>query len=191
MEAIMILFLSLFTACEKDVHDHHHHHDHEMMTTVVLTYTDEAGQESSFRWSDMGGTEDVEIDDIVLSANTVYQLDLSFLNELEEEPEDVTPEIKSEGTEHQVFFTGTAITEDLLLHSYSDSDENDLPIGLSNSMESTDAGSGELTVTLRHMPLEDGNTIKVAGLEDVILDEGFGNVGGENDVSITFPVTVE
>ena len=187
----MILFLSLFTACEKDVHDHHHHHDHEMMTTVVLAFTDDAGQESSFRWSDMGGTEDVEIDDIVLSANTVYQLDLSFLNELEEEPEDVTPEIKSEGTEHQVFFTGTAITEDLLLHSYSDSDENDLPIGLSNSMESTDAGIGELTVTLRHMPLEDGNTIKTAGLEDVVLDEGFGNVGGANDVSVTFPVTVE
>ena len=92
----MILFLSLFTACEKDVHDHHHHHDHEMMTTVVLAFTDEAGQESSFRWSDMGGTEDVEIDDIVLSANTVYQLDLSFLNELEEEPEDVTPEINQE-----------------------------------------------------------------------------------------------
>ena len=58
-------------------------------------------------------------------------------------------------------------------------------------MESTDAGSGELTVTLRHMPLEDGNTIKTAGLEDVVLDEGFGNVGGANDVSITFPVTVE
>ena len=49
-----------------------------MMTTVVLAFTDDAGQESSFRWSDMGGTEDVEIDDIVLSANTVYQLDLSF-----------------------------------------------------------------------------------------------------------------
>ena len=118
-------------------------------------------------------------------------MDLSFLNELEEEPEDVTPEIKSEGTEHQVFFTGTAITEDLLLHSYSDSDENDLPIGLSNSMESTDAGSGELTVTLRHMPLEDGNTIKVAGARRRFLDEGFGNVGGANDVSVTFPVTVE
>ena len=66
----MILFLSLFTACEKDVHDHHHHHDHEMMTTVVLAFTDDAGQESSFRWSDMGGTEDVEIDDIIKSFRT-------------------------------------------------------------------------------------------------------------------------
>ena len=73
----MILFLSLFTAC-KDVHDHDHDHDHELMTTVVLTYTDEAGQESSFRWSDMGGTEDVEVDDIVLSANTEYELNLTF-----------------------------------------------------------------------------------------------------------------
>ena len=187
----MILFLSLFTACESDVHDHDHDHDHEFMTTVILTYTDDADQEFSFRWSDMGGTEDVEIDDIVLSANTVYQLDLSFLNELEEEPEDITPEIKSEATEHQVFFTGAAITEDFLLHSYSDNDENDLPLGLSNSMESTDAGNSELTVTLRHMPLEDGNTIKVAGLEDVALNEGFGNIGGANDVSVTFPVIVE
>ena len=124
-------------------------------------------------------------------SNVISPMDLSFLNELEEEPEDITPEIKSEGTEHQTFFTGTAITEDLLLHSYSDTDENNLPIGISNSMESTDAGTGDLTVTLRHMPLEDGNTIKEEGLEDMVLEEGFGNVGGANDVSVTFSVTVE
>ena len=53
-----------------------------MMTTVVLAFTDEAGQESSFRWSDMGGTEDVEIDDIVLSANTVYQLGFEFFKRI-------------------------------------------------------------------------------------------------------------
>ena len=41
METIVILFFSLFTACEKDVHDHHHYH--ELMTTVVLTYTDDEG----------------------------------------------------------------------------------------------------------------------------------------------------
>jgi hypothetical protein len=190
MEAIMILFLSLFTAC-KDVHDHDHDHDHELISTVVLTYTDEAGEESSFHWNDMGGTADVEIDDIVLSANTVYQLDVHFFNELEEEPEDLTSEIKSEGSEHQVFFTGNAITENLLLHSYSDNDENNLPIGLTNSMESAAAGSGELTVTLRHMPLEDGNTIKEENLQEIVLEEGFGNIGGANDVSVTFPVTVE
>ena len=186
----MILFLSLFTAC-KDVHDHDHDHDHELMTTVVLTYTDEAGQESSFRWSDMGGTEDVEVDDIVLSANTEYELNLSFLNELEEEPEDITPEIKSEGTEHQVFFTGSAITDNLVVHTYNDTDENNLPIGLANLMDSADASSGELTVTLRHMPLEDGNSIKEEGMQEQVLNEGFGNIGGANDVSVTFPLTIE
>ena len=41
------------------------------------------------------------------------------------------------------------------------------------------------------MPLEDGNSIKEEGLEEQVLNEGFGNIGGANDVSVTFPLTIE
>ena len=58
-------------------------------------------------------------------------------------------------------------------------------------MDSADASSGELTVTLRHMPLEDGNSIKEEGMQEQVLNEGFGNIGGANDVSVTFPLTIE
>ena len=185
-----MLFYTFLFGCS-DVHDHDHNHEEELITTILLRTTDEMGNENSFRWSDMGGTEDIFVDDIMLSSDTKYQLNISFLNELEEEPEDLTKEIQDEGTEHQVFFTGIAIQDGLLEHFYLDTDSNGLPLGIENQMNTADEGVGDLTISLRHMPEEGGQTIKIEGLAEIVLEEGFGAIGGSNDLFVTFPVFVE
>ena len=195
------LLLLALSACsdvenEGDEHDHHHH-DHEVMTTVVLTFTPDSGDALTFEWTEIDG--DPEIDDIVLDDDQDYTLTLEFLNELEDPIEDVTPEIRDEEDEHQVFLTGDAVdgpaTNDsnnaIVKHTYGDEDANGLPIGLTNDIETLGTGSGDFQVTLRHMPLQNGNTIKTETAAEDVATEGFSAIGGDNDVQITFSLTVE
>ena len=190
---MLFTLIALGCADVEKPHDDHHHHEHEVMTTVELLFTDAAGTESISTWADPENDGDPQIDDISLSAGE-YSLGIRFLTEMEEEPEDVTIEINDEAEEHQVFFTGSAVFADdangILDISYGDADENDLPVGLLNDLTAS-AGTGELTVTLRHMPPESGTPVKVAGLEDEVYENGFDNIPGANDISVTFPVTVE
>ena len=41
------------------------------------------------------------------------------------------------------------------------------------------------------MPAEDGTAIKVAGIEDTVASQGISAIGGDNDIDVTFTVTVE
>ena len=199
---LLLLGLSACSDVEKDVEeDGHHHHDHEVMTAVVLTFTADDGSELEFTWSDADNDADPIIDDIVLQDASDYTLSLSFLNELEDPIEDVTPEIADEDDEHQVFITGSAVdgpatesnADAVVGHTYADEDVNGLPIGLDNDITTLKTGSGEFefTVTLRHMPLESGNSIKTEGAAGDVASGGFSAIGGDNDVQVTFPISVE
>ncbi len=199
------LFLLALPACsdvEQDAHDdhHHHHHDHEVITTVILTFTSEAdGSELEFTWNDADNSAEPTIDDITLQDEDGYSLSVSFLNELEDPAEDITPEIADEDDEHQIFFTGSAVdgpatstnTDAIIVHSYADEDIDGLPLGLDNRIDTLAAGSGEITVTLRHLPMESGNPVKAEGMAEAVAESGFGSIGGENDVQVTFPIAVE
>ena len=70
-------------------------------------------------------------------------------------------------------------------------DSNGLPIGLTNTIKTISAGEGELTLALRHMPLENSETIKIEGLAEEAQTEGFANIPGANDVSITLPLSIQ
>ncbi|MFT5684716.1 MAG: hypothetical protein ACI8RZ_005660, partial [Myxococcota bacterium] len=70
-------------------------------------------------------------------------------------------------------------------------DDGGLPVGLENTITTLAVGSGELTVTLRHLPLESDQAVKVDGLAEDVADGGFGAIGGENDVQVTFNIEVE
>ena len=118
---------------------------------------------------------------------------------MEERAEDITSEIADEADEHQVFFTGSAVEgpatgtndEAVVSHAYLDADDQGLPIGLDNEIVSLVAGSGELIVTLRHMPEESGSPVKVEGAAEDVAEGGFSSIGGANDASVTFSITVE
>jgi hypothetical protein len=186
MEILMLFFL---LACS-DVEEHdHHNHENEMMTTINLTFTSDGGN-NTFTWADVEQSGTPSIDDISLAADTVYTLTLEILNELEEPAEDITEEILDEADEHQVFFTGTDVGV-LYTQTYNDEDGNGIPLGLENTISTLGAGEGGFSLVLRHMPAENGNPTKVEGLAEQVDEEGFTNVGGNNDFDITFPLIVE
>jgi len=195
--AVMIApFVGACSDVEGDGHDDHGHtHEHEVITTVELVFTDGAGTQT-FVWADPEDDGSPVIDTVDLAAGT-YTVELSFLNELEDPAEDITPEIADETDEHQVFFTGSAVNGPAadnpgapLDHVYDDVDAGGLPVGLENTLVAT-AGSGDLVVTLRHLPEESGSPTKVDGLASDVAAGGLSAIGGESDVSVTFPVTVQ
>ena len=197
------LFSLLATGGCSDVEDHdhdHHHHEHEVITTVVLSLTSQVDDSVlEYSWADPENDGDPVIDDLILAAGTNYDVAVAFWNELEDPAEDITPEIEDEGDEHQVFFTGDAVqgpatgdnADAIVEHAYADADEEGLPLGLDNTLAALATGTGDLVLTLRHLPAENDEAVKVEGLAEQVADGGFGSIGGENDVQITFVVDVE
>lgn len=170
----------------------------EVITTVVLTFTPTGGSPITVTFNDPdgdGGTAPT-VDPITLVAGTAYATTVRFENRLETPAEDITAEVSDESDEHQLFFTGTAVSGPAsnqatapLMHSYNDTDANGLPIGLLNAFVAR-AGSGQLTVTLRHMPEVNGAAVKTEAAAMTVRDSGFATLGGSTDAQVTFPVTV-
>ena len=90
-----------------------------------------------------------------------------------------TIEVEEEGDEHQVFYQ---LLSSLGTVTYTDTDVNGNPIGLSFTLTTGNSGgSGNLTVTLRHK-LNKTATGVTAG--DIT------NAGGSTDAEVSFPIQV-
>lgn len=113
-----------------------------------------------------------------LDANSTYLGTIEFLNELENPAEDITLEIKEEGVDHQIFYQ---LANSLGSFSYDDVDDNGDPIGVEFTLSTGNAGSGTLTVTLRHEPNKDASGVSSGDIT---------NAGGSTDAQINFPITV-
>jgi hypothetical protein len=189
---------AVFAACGGD-DDGGDGNEQEVITTVTLTFTPAGGGAAitaSFDDPDGDGGAAPTIDPINLPGNTTYTTTVVFLNKLETPPEDITVEVNDESDEHQLFFTGTAVNGPAsdqpsapLTHTYGDTDANGLPIGLTNTMAGA-LGTGDLTVTLRHLPPVNGVAVKTAAIATEVRDRGFDGLAGETDAQVTFPVTV-
>ncbi len=190
----------LTTGCgEDDHHDHDHDNENEVITTVTLTFTPTGGGTDlvfEFDDPDGDGGEAPTVDTIdLLGAD--YDVSVSFTNGLVSPPEDITAEIEDENDEHQIFFTGSAVNGPAadnagaaLTHAYADQDGDGNPIGLANTITAA-AGTGDLVVTLRHLPPVGDAPAKTSTLADDVKSGGFGAIGGSSDVQVTFPVTVQ
>lgn len=194
-----IALLTLLAACD-DVKDPGDENPEEVITTVVLDFTPVSGGEPrSFSWADPENDGSPTIDAITLSDAEDYTLSVSFLNELEDPAEDITLEVGEESDQHQVFFTGAAVespaTGDnpsaVISQVYDDVDDNGFPVGLESSVGTLMAGSGALTLTLRHLPPENDVAVKTGTLADDVASGGVEALPGETDVSVEFDVTVE
>lgn len=173
--------------------------ENEVITTVSLSFAPMGGGAAitaSFDDPDGDGGAAPTIDPINLTAGTTYALSVRFLNKLEDPAEEITDEVRDEGDEHQLFFTGTAVNGPAsdrpgapLAHTYADADGASLPIGLSSTVVAT-AGAGQLTVTLRHVPPLDGAAVKTADLAGRVKSGGIASIGGDTDAEVTFQVTV-
>jgi hypothetical protein len=171
----------------------------EVITTVILTLTPTGGTAivAEFDDPDGDGGDPPMIDSIGLMAGTTYAVTVGFQNRLETPAEEITDEVRDEGADHQVFFTGTAVNgpasdhpNAAITHTYGDTDDNSLPIGLINTFVVAAAPAGDLMVTLRHMPPLNDQPVKTAESAGAVKTGGFAGIGGETDAQVTFPVAV-
>ena len=188
---------------ETDDDDHVHDEETELITTVTLTFTSDTADTvtASFRDQDGAGGASGTTDAITLAANTTYTLTIQLLNELEDE--DITEEVQEEAEDHQFLIFGDSVTgpasmgDGLLTHAYADVESDytenaegeDLPVGIANTITTSDAGMGELSVMLRHLPPLNDTPQKVPGIAEAFAADG--TAPGDTDVDVTFDVTVE
>lgn len=158
--------------------------EEEVITTVKMTLAPQsAGSIVTLQYQDLDGDGPnlpVVTASGPLLANTTYEGELDLLNEAASPAESVTEEIAAEAADHQFFFLANA---SLLTTAYAQPfDLNGNPVGLHFTLTTGNAGSGTLTVILRHQP--DKAAAGVSG-GDIT------NAGGETDVQVVLPITIE
>ncbi|MBL7951511.1 MAG: type 1 periplasmic binding fold superfamily protein [Flavobacteriales bacterium] len=156
--------------------------EEELITTVKLHFrsvNDVEHKLFSFVDEDGDGGAAPVITAEPLSVDSVYAVEIEVLNESVEPADDITVEIEEEGTAHQFFFRPNGVAATAV---YADTDVNGRPIGLLSTWTLGSAGSGTVTVTLRHEP--DKNAAGVSS-GDIT------NAGGETDIEVVFPLAVE
>src|SRR5690606_29138463 len=100
---IALLSATVITGCEKDKGEEN---EEEVITTVELTFTPSGGGTAlvfTFNDPDGPGGMAPTTDDIVLSANTTYNVSAAFRNDIA--GEDITEEIEEEDDAHRIYYT--------------------------------------------------------------------------------------
>ena len=101
------------------------------------------------------------------------------MNELDTPVEVITEEVAEEDEDHQFFFQSTI--SDLTI-TYDDQDADGNPLGLNSTLTTGAATEGSITIILRHEPDK-----FAAGVSDGEIT----NAGGETDIEVTIPVSVQ
>jgi hypothetical protein len=179
-----VLALILFYGCSGDDDNSIPEliNEEELITSVILTLTDTAGNQVVFSSRDLDGDGPNPPQVTVvgnLMNNTTYNGSVQVLNELESPAEDITLEVADEDDEHQFFYT---VSNGLGINfAYADQDDDGNPVGIATTATTTATGSGTLTVTLIHLPNK-----TAAG----VAQGNITNAGGETDAEVTFNVTI-
>jgi hypothetical protein len=193
--ALVTVSAGLLAACGDDGGDGEN--DNEVITTVILNFTPTSGTPvvATFNDPDGDGGAAPTVDPVNLTPGT-YTLTVQFQNRLAMPQEEITDEVRDEQNFHLLLFTGTAVvgpattnTTGPLMQSYADMDHNGLPIGLTDNIVAS-AGTGQLTVTLRHMPPEEP-PVKSADTVMQVKSGGVDSIGGSTDAQVNFTVTVQ
>ncbi|MFT4661370.1 MAG: hypothetical protein ACJA1H_001261 [Glaciecola sp.] len=180
---IGMLFMLFISACKKDEPDDPIiPNEEEIITALNFTLTPDGGGTPivlTFQDLDGDGGNDPINTGGTLDANTTYNGSLELLNELEDPAVDITEEVEEEGIDHQFFFQ-TSVSD--IIIAYDDMDANGDPIGIASILTTNEAGTGTLTVTLRHEPIKDASGVSAGDIA---------NAGGETDIEVTFSVEVQ
>ena len=179
--AILLILAVFISACDDD--DPIPVNPEEVITTVIVTLTPPSGPPIVLRSQDLdadGPNPPVVTVSGDLAPSTTYTGTIEFLNETESPAEDVTEEVEEEDDEHQVFYEiGGTLDLDV---TYTDTDDDGNPVGLTFTAVAGNASSGTLLVTLRHEP--DKNA---AGVSDGDIT----NAGGDTDIAQSFDLTIQ
>ena len=175
LAALTISFLA--TSCSSS--DPEPVNEEELITTLTLTLTPQTGNVVTLKSVDLDGADGPNAPVITVSgnlaANMMYTGAVEVLNEAENPAEDITIEVRAEANEHEFFYVSTVSG---IAISKTDTDSNGNPLGIETSFTTGIAGTGSLTVTLKHEPTKPNNNTTT-------------DAGGETDVEATFSVTVQ
>lgn len=171
--AILTTFMA-FQACKKDSAPNPD--EQELITTVKITATAPDGNKTDFKWQDTdgaGGNNPV-IDTIRLDAATLYNVEVTFLDESKTPVADITSEIKGENEAHLILMTPENSLNVQIISL--DKDDKNLPLGLKQTLQTNQQEKGAIKLTLLHEP-----------------DKTAANPSatGETDIEVFFPVIVK
>ena len=179
--AFILLAVFVLTSCDND--DPEPVNEEELITTIRVTFTPSAGGSvvtATFQDLDGPGGSAPIITNPSLAANTTYNVSVQFLNEAETPTEDITEEVEEESDEHQVFFqVGSGLN---ITYTYGDTDGSGNPLGLNGTIVTGNASSGNLDVVLVHEPNKAAAGVSAGDPT---------NAGGEEDVRVSFTVTIQ
>jgi len=177
------LFLSLFAvaliSCSDD--DNPAPVNEEEVITTVRTTLVGGGQTITLLSKDLDGdgpNAPVVTVSGNLTAGTTYTGSVAFLNETVNPADDITTEVEEEGVDHQIFYQAPA---SIGTFTYTDTDANGKPIGLDFTLVTASAATGNLTVTLRHLPNKSAAGVSTGNIA---------NAGGATDAQVTYPLVV-
>ncbi|MCC6723188.1 MAG: type 1 periplasmic binding fold superfamily protein [Saprospiraceae bacterium] len=174
---IALLSFSFFTlnSCDKDTEPVN---EEELITTVYLSFTN-LNESIIYTFvandSDGNGGNSPIVDDINLQDSTYYKLEVKFIDSSNSNNpnNDLTPKIVEEGTDHLVCFNAEgAMVEPVA----NDDDGNGHPLGIISYFTTGGTGSGNLKLTLKHLPNKSDSTPCNSG---------------STDVEVTFPVEIQ
>ena len=156
--------------------------EEEVITTVeyTLTNANDANNVVVYRSFDAGGGASPAVTVTgTLLANANYNGSVRFLNESDpQDVDNITEEVMDEANDHEVFYA-TPVAGVIITKQDTDSDGN--PLGLRTNFNTGAAGSGNLTITLIHLPKKpNNNTVSDAR-----------STGGEPDVQQTFSLNIQ
>ena len=180
LSALLLLFVSVLgiSACKDDTVPN----EEELITTLQHTLTPAGGGSPVvflFRDTDGDGGNAPVIQGGNLRANTSYTAEVTLLDESKNPAENITEEIEAEKETHQFFFSTTVAGMTI---AYTDQDAGGNPVGLKTTVATGAAGTGNLTVILRHEPNKSAAGVRQGDVT---------NAGGETDIEVVFPVTVQ
>ena len=176
---LLLAGLALLSACDKD--DPELENQEELITTVRLTFTPAGGGTPVIAtWEDLDGDggNPPEVSPVTLAGNTTYALTVALSDASKSPAANITEEVEEEAEEHQLFFRTTLANMTI---AYNDKDGNGRPIGLVNTVTTPTAGSGTLTVILRHEPNKTATGVAAGDPT---------NAGGETDIETTPPFSI-
>ena len=188
IKLLTILFMSsltLVSCSDNDNQDQNHDHESEVITTLKYTLVNTADSNdvvvmNAYDPDGDGGVDATYKVDGPLTANATYSGSILILNENEEKDitnghYNITIEIGEESDEHELFYIANNVD---LTVNVEDVDSKGYPLGIETTVTTGSAGSGTLTITLKHEPTKpnDGNS---------------DNAGGSTDIEGTFTITIE
>lgn len=178
--AAILFSMFLLNSCKKESTPETN--DEEVITTMKLTFTPVGGGTAQvFQFDDPdgpGGSAPTQ-DNIVLNASKSYAVSVQLLNKTTSPVTDITTEVEAESEAHRFYFEPTTASN--ISVSGLDLDPNGIPVGINSVWTTGAAGTGQITVTLRHYP---GNPPNKA------LNDPVNSTKSGTDITVTFNTTV-